>query len=543
MPTNPATLRNRVIPSSSTQRRDLYFFGLYRAFEAALLALLLFTPASAMIGDPRHSVMVKAVVVFYLAAAVGLILWERHVDPRNLRTQVIVGTTVDIVVATLAAHALPQVAPGIVLMLLFNIGSASLLLPLRYGLGLAALAAAAVIGEYIWTMLVDVDIARPFAERLMFAVSFMAIAILTYLLGRQLRDSEALVEKRSGEVADLADLNELIIRRMRTGVLLVDGDNQIRLSNEAALSLLGSGEGERQLGRISTTLSRRLQQWRQDDRDDETPLSLGPEQTDILPRFVRLHTQGGSALVFLDDTSMVSRRAESLTLATLGRFSASLAHEIRNPLAAISYATQLLEESNEISAGDRRLLEIIHDQCLRTNGIVESVLSLARRERATPERIDLGSFVRRTVSDFKQVVAEEAGTIQITTAPTAVVAMADPRHMQQVLTVLLQNAMNYGHLASDPARITVVAHTIDGHPVIDVMDRGPGIAEGNQAQLFRPFFTTSEHGTGLGLYIAGELCRANDASLDYVPVPGGGSCFRIAMPAPHALMPADKPRT
>ncbi len=542
MPTSPANRRNRVIPSSSTQRRDLYFFGLYRAFEAALLALLLFTPASVMLGEPRHPLMVKAVVVCYLAAAVGLILWQRSVDPRNLQAQVIVGTTIDIAVATLAAHALPLAAPGIVLMLLFNIGSASLLLPLRYGLGAAALAAAAVVAEYIWTVLVDVAVGRPFAERLMFAVSFMAIAILTYLLGRQLRDSEALAEKRGGEIADLADLNELIIRRMRTGVLLVDDGNQIRLSNEAALSLLGSDEGERQLDRISPALARRLQQWRQDSRDDESPLPLGADQTDSLPRFVRLHSDGGNTLVFLDDTSMVSRRAESMTLATLGRFSASLAHEIRNPLAAISYATQLLEESNEISAGDRRLLEIIHDQCLRTNGIVESVMSLARRERATPERIDLGSFLRRTVSEFKQVVAEEAGTIQITNQAIPVVAMADPRHMQQVLTVLLQNAMNYGHLASDPARITVVAHTIDGHPVIDVMDRGPGVAEGNRAQLFRPFFTTSEHGTGLGLYIAGELCRANDASLDYVPVPGGGSCFRIAMPAPHALMPTDKPR-
>ncbi len=536
MPNRPAPSRPRVVPTSSTQRRDLYFFGLYRAFEASLLALLLFTPASALIGDPRHPGMIKVVVVAYLAAAVLLILWTRNLGPRNLQVQVAIGTAIDIAVATLAAHALPLVAPGIALMLLFNIGSAALLLPLRYGLGAAALAAAAMIAEYVWTLLVDVEVTRPLAERLMFAVSYLAIAMLMYLLGRQLRDSEALADKRGIEVANLADLNELIIRRMRTGVLLVEGDNQIGLSNEAALSLLGSGDGERHLGELSPALLRRLQQWRQDERDDESPLSLGPEQIDILPRFVRLHAEGSRTLVFLDDTSMVSRRAESMTLATLGRFSASLAHEIRNPLAAISYATQLMEESDEISAGDRRLLEIIHDQCMRTNGIVESVMSLARRERATPESIELGNFVRRTVSDFKQVVAEEAGTIQIANMPAPIVAMADPRHMHQVMTVLLQNAMNYGHLASDPARITVVAHTIDGRPAIDVLDRGPGIAEGNQAQLFRPFFTTSEHGTGLGLYIAGELCRANDASLDYVPVPGGGSCFRITMPAPHTLM-------
>src|SRR3546814_16265425 len=84
----------------------------------------------------------------------------------------------------------------------------------------------------------------------------------------------------------------------------------------------------------------------------------------------------------------------------MGRFSASLAHEIRNPLAAIRYATQLLEESTNLDDGDHRLLQIVHQQCMRTNGIVESVLGLARRERAQPENIALAGFVRRFLDDY-----------------------------------------------------------------------------------------------------------------------------------------------
>ena len=147
-------------------------------------------------------------------------------------------------------HALPAASPGIALMLLFNIGAAALLLPLRYGLGGAALAALALIGE----MRVDArcsDGGRRAAARRtddVLGVASSRIAMLTYLLGRQMRASQALAERRGAEVNDLAEINELIIRRMRTGVVVVDGDGGLRLANEAALLLLGeAGEGERNL--------------------------------------------------------------------------------------------------------------------------------------------------------------------------------------------------------------------------------------------------------------------------------------------------------
>ena len=234
---------------------------------------------------------------------------------------------------------------------------------------------------------------------------------------------------------------------------------------------------------------------------------------------------------------MVSRRAESLTLAALGRFSASLAHEIRNPLAAINYAVQLLEESRNIDEADRRLLQIIHQQCLRTNGIVESVLGLARRERANPENIDLSSFVRRFVDDYRQTLSIETDSLEAVVPGQPIPAMVDPRHLQQVLTALVHNALKYGRLMDEPARVRLRVFQDGRNAYVDVLDRGPGIPEGVAAQLFRPFFTTSEHGTGLGLYIARELCRANQANLEYVPVPGGGACFRVAMPGPHAILP------
>jgi two-component system sensor histidine kinase PilS (NtrC family) len=530
-------IANPVEPPSADDalRRELYFFSLYRVLESALLALMLFSPVGVLVGLPKSAPLAAGTTVVYLVAGVVLLLWAQR--RRALRAQVMIGTAIDIAAATLAMHALPMASTGIALMLVFNIGAASLLLPLRYGLGGAILAAASVIGEMVWTTVVDGDASRPLAERLMFAVTFLSIAMLTYLLGKQMRTSQALADRRGAELHDLAEINELIIRRMRTGVIVVDGDGGLRLANEAALLLLGeAGEGERNLGLAAPELARRLQKWHQDGLHDDTPLRLGPDQADVLPRFARLLANSDATLVFLDDTSLVSRRAESMTLATLGRFSASLAHEIRNPLAAITYATQLLEESKDLSDGDRRMLQIIHQQSQRTNGIVESVLGIARRERANAEHVELVNWVRRFADDYKQMLPPESGTVKIAHAAPSLAALVDPRHLQQVLTVLLQNALNYGRLPGQAARITLNVHPIDGKPAIDVIDRGPGIPEGTLARLFRPFFTTSEHGTGLGLYIARELCVANEATLDYVAVPGGGSCFRIVLPGPHALL-------
>jgi two-component system, NtrC family, sensor histidine kinase PilS len=524
-------------PAQDYQQRELYLFALYRVLEAGLLALVLFSPVSALQPQPGHAAMAAWVSGGYVVVALILLVQARRAT--TVVTPTLVGVGIDIVVATLVAHAVPAAATGVALMLLFNVGSASLLLSLRMGLMVAALAAFGLAIAYLWTFLVEQQQPRPMAELMMFTVSFLAIATLTHQLRVQIRATEALAERRGADAVRLAEVNELIIRRMRTGVLLVNWEADIRLANEAAMLLLGEGAaGTRRLAEAAPELALRLSEWLRNGLSNETPLRLGSEQFEVVPRFARLLANSRDTLIFLDDTSLVSRRAESLTLAAMGRFSASLAHEIRNPLAAISYAAQLLEESRDLPDGDRRMVQIIHQQCMRTNSIVESVLGLARRERATAEHIELVGFLRNFIEEFRQSVPDETDNITLATSQPMVPALIDPRHLHQVLTAMVQNARRHGHLPGEAARITLHAYRLDEAPVIDILDRGPGIPEAVVPQLFRPFFTTSEHGTGLGLYIARELCRANGASLDYVAVPGGGGCFRISMPGQHTLLPA-----
>ncbi|WFC41234.1 ATP-binding protein [Pseudoxanthomonas sp. SE1] len=528
----------------SVPRRELYFFALYRVLEAGILAALMFSPLGDLLGEPRHGDLGTAVAVGYLVLALVLFFVGRSVH--WLVWIVFISVCLDVLVAALITHALPGATAGVAMMLLFNVSAAALLLPsTRMALVVALIAIAALFGEYFFTFFHDQNSSRSLAEVIMFAVSYLALAYLAHQAGQKARISQALAEKRGEEVANLFEVNELIIRRMRTGVLVVDADNHIKLSNEAASLLLGDGgDGKGVDGKgvsllhAAPELARRLQRWRNGWQTDETPMQFSPDQPEVQPRFARLLADSDTSLIFLDDATVVSRRAESLTLAALGRFSASLAHEIRNPLAAINYAVQLLEESQQVSDGDRRLLQIIHQQCQRTNGIVESVLGLARRERATPEHVDLNTFARRFVDEYQQTLSIETDTLETIIGAKPVPALVDSRHLQQVVTVLVQNALNYGRLPGESARVRIRVFNAEGRPTIDVMDRGPGIPEAVAAQLFRPFFTTSEHGTGLGLYIARELCRANQATIEYVPVPGGGACFRIILPGPHALLPA-----
>lgn len=522
------------LETHAAARRELYYFTLYRVFEAALLCLAVFSPAGQLVSQPRLPQLAAAVALLYLLAASVLFVTGRR---GRIRLQVLAGVSIDIAVTALGMQAMPGVASGVAMMLLFNIGAAALLLPLRAGLAVAGVASLALIAHYVWGTLVGEGDLRPLAEIVMFAISYLAIASLTTLVGRQLRASEALAEQRGSQVANLAEVNELIIRRMRTGVLLVDSEDEIRLANEAAMLQLGdAGEGRRLLATAAPALDVRLRRWERDGQHDPTPLQLAPDLPEVLPRFARLLAGGDQVLVFLDDAELASRRAESLTLATLGRFSASLAHEIRNPLAAISYATQLLEESQDIPESDRRLLEIIYQQTRRMNGIIENVLALARRERAQPEHVELGEFAQAFVVDYQQSHPLDHDTLDAHIPATPVPCLVDRRQLQQVVTVLVHNALIYGRMPGEPARISLHVH-LDARdaPLLDVVDHGPGIPESVAGQLFRPFFTTSGHGTGLGLYIAKEMCQANQADLRHIPIPAGGTCFRIRLAGARAI--------
>ena len=528
--------------ASSPQRRELYFFTLYRELEAALLGLVAFSPVGELLLTIREPAILQSTVVLYMFASVGLLV-ASYRSQMPAPNQAAIGLGLDLVVVAFTLGATTGSQGGVALLMLFNVGAGALILPQRAGLGFAAAAATVVLADSLYHRTLDPLNARPMAESVMFSVTYLATAVLCELLSRQVTESQALAEKRGEELANQAEINELVIRRMRTGILVVDGDHQVRVCNEAAWALLGKPSPDRkQLADIAPELHRALGRWRSGRSEIPRPMTLADGAPEVLPRFVSLSLTDNLYLLFLDDSRIYSDRAEELTLATLGRLSASIAHEIRNPLAAINYSVQLLEEATELPEADRRLLEIIHTQCQRMNGIVQDILGLARRERSQPETVDIGQFARRFVDEYRASHPLETDILQ-SVAERSTLAMADPRHLHQVLTILVQNALTYGRMPGEPAKVTVAVRSgpPGAPPEINVLDRGPGIPAAVAERIFTPFYTTSEHGTGLGLYIAQQLCEANQCTLSYQPVPGGGSCFRIVMPPGMTLMQDETP--
>lgn len=521
-------------PIEASLRRELYLFAMYRVMEAGILAFLAFSPLAGIISAPDRPALARAAGAGYIVLA--LLLWlASRLRGMSLRRQAALGLIVDIAAAVAAVHAISGITTGVSLLLVFNIAAAALFLSLRSSLVLALLAALAMaLPQLIAAMAQQSGTVA--VQAVMVAVTYLATAVLTYLLGNDMRVSQRIAQQRGEDLASLALINELIIRRMRAGVLVVDETNHVRVINEAAWFVLGKPPPEqRNLGKIAPELSRRLWHWRNRKAFQNTAVALATDAPEVLPRFTRLSSNDGLSLIFLQDTSMVSRRAEELTLATLGRLSASIAHEIRNPLAAISYSAQLLEES-QLADTDRRMVEIINTQCQRMNSIIQDILGMARRERAQPEPVELVGWAHRFLAEFRSTRAQGDEHIRVSTRLTQLEALIDPGHLHQVVTVLINNAINYGRLPNQPARITLAIRQGEhGVPIVELIDRGPGIVPKVAANIFEPFFTTSETGTGLGLYIARQLCEANQATISYDSVAGGGSCFRITLAGAGAL--------
>jgi len=522
---------------SGISRNEVYFFNLYRVFQSVVIVGLIFSPLAADWVHLQHPLLGRTGAIVYMLLAVYLLL-QTESWRENPRLKTSAGLALDITATTVALFSIKDPPTALALLLMVNVGAGALMLPTRLAIFFASLAALSVLGQCIYGLVVEHQ-DRNLFEAALYGVSYFATAALCIVLARQMRETKALAEQRGIDLANLAQINELIIRRMKTGVLVVDHANRVHRWNESAWVLLGNPQpGVRDLGSVAPELSRRLYHWRTTGKLDNKSVALAEGVPEVIPRFTQLASNNDdNILIFLDDTSLVSRRAEEMTLSSLGRLSASIAHEIRNPLAAISYSAQLLAESEEISEADKRMVEIINNHCSRVNEIVENILHLSRRERSLPESLDLSVWVVQFVSDY--IAGNELGTdrVRAVTQARHVEALADPQQLQQVVWNLVQNALRYGRLPDQPARVSVVARmaTEKGPPLIEVIDRGPGIPPTVAAQIFEPFFTTHEFGTGLGLYLARTMCEANQAMLEYVPVAGGGSCFRITLAAPPIM--------
>jgi two-component system sensor histidine kinase PilS (NtrC family) len=308
------------------------------------------------------------------------------------------------------------------------------------------------------------------------------------------------------------------------------------MANQSALALMGQMQ-EEGTTRLPDALLHHLVDWREDTQLRISPFHISQETPEVRVAFsaVRSDDPKGDVTIFLEDTGEIQQQAQQLKLAALGRLSASIAHEIRNPLGAISHAAQLLNESQNLDQADGRLTDIIHNHCQRMNSVIENVLELSRRKPPIPVRLNLSNFLDEFRTGFIESVDE--AVIEIDVKPRDTEVRVDKSQLGQALTNLVENGVRYSRESGrEPyVRLEGGVDPRTERPFLNVIDRGPGVPEDKLARLFEPFFTTEASGTGLGLYISRELCEANQARLNYQPQPEGGSCFRISFAHPDRI--------
>jgi len=490
---------------------SLRYFNIYRIAVAALfLGITLFYGDALNLGSYRLNFF-RVVCVAYLAAALVF-----HSLLRNLRDlfnlQLSAHLSLDIVAITLLMYASGGIHSGLGVMLLIALTGAALVAPRTLALLYAALAAIALLLEQgYWVLRFDAP-TQNFLQPALLAIGCFASAGVTGWLAQRVAANERLARQRGQALETQLRVNQLVIADMQDGVLVLDRDGRVAQHNPQAQRLLGAGSLQgAELARLLPGFGERWRAWRDGDA------AAARSELELRGRGLRLRLmETGAAeqlaVLFVEDTTRSRDEAQQLKLAALGRLTANIAHEIRNPLSAISHAAELLgEENRERDRG--RLTRIIHDNTLRLERLVSDVLQLNRRDRAAADRVALAAWLAVFIEDFCANEAVPPGRIALEAARDATLEF-DREHLRQVLWNLLRNAVR--HACHEPGSVRIVLNDYADQVELNVVDDGPGVAREMRGQLFEPFFTTESKGTGLGLYLARELCAANRATLEYV---------------------------
>lgn len=494
--------------------KSLGLFNLSRMVLAGvLLAAILLYRDGRVFGASNPGLFLQTVIV-YFCLSLGF-WWALKKVHTVFAAHLAVQAVTDIVVVALLLHASGGIRSGLGILLLMPLAAAALVSGGRMSLFFAALATFALLVENTyWALQYQTGLADYLPSGLMAAGGF-AVALVTNRLARRLVANEELVRRRSADLRNQLEINRLVIRDMPSGVLAMDAHGSVRFANPEAERLLG-----RQmlagipLHALAPVLHAASRQWRSASGPARPQVTLGGRDVQIR----LLDAAGGGAhgdyLIFLEDAGRLREQAQQLKLAALGRLTANIAHEIRNPLSAINHAAELLGEDGSPTAA--RLTRIITENAARLDRIVREVLQLNRRDRAVPEPILLGEFLRSFIEQIcvSESIPPEAFLLHL---PPESQIEFDRQHLHQILWNLVTNAWRHSRQGGACVHLAVFNRPA-GVVELHVIDDGAGIGEDHAAQAFEPFFTTAPRGTGLGLYIARELAVANRAVLELIPV-------------------------
>ncbi len=519
------------IGQSESGRRILWIVGIYRAIcGAALLGTAMLLDLR-VLGIAVPNAFLTASTLYFVFGLAAFWIVQRESLPLSLPTLASLLLTGDVLCIAWVMVAGGGTGGSLPILLFPQLAASGWLLRTQTAFFHAALASFVLLGLDVWRMLEGrVGGAQPFQTGLIGFGYFATIGIAV-ALGRYTKASEELATQRGIDVANLEQVNRLIIQDMQDGVLVVDLNGVVRGHNAQVTRLLGGFgrmRGGMRLAEFSSTLHDYWRRWQEDYTEALPPFKVDSTQRLLRVRLVRIGSGlNGGTLIYLEDLGRAQNEAQQMKLAALGRLTASIAHEVRNPLSAINQAAQLLEEDGAGPPAGARLLGMIRNNAKRIDRIVGVVLQLNRRDRQQPEIVALGEFMHSLLDEIVQAENVPPSSVVIL-IPGDVRVMFDRGHLNQIVWNLVRNAWQHCQRKEGSIRIAARPGYLGDAIICELADDGPGIPGELRGQIFEPFFTTRPGGTGLGLYVARELADANGAALELLPR-GPGAHFRMTM--------------
>lgn len=511
--------------------KSLQLFNGYRTAAALLLLVIAVAWGETLQFGSRDMRLFLVGASAYGAFSLAMFAVIRTRRRFNLQLALQVGGDIGFIMILMYASG--GLSSGLGLLLLTSLAAAGLVTRGQLTLFFAAIATIAVLLEHGYEILRFSESGAQYVQAGLLSIAYFAIAWLAHVLAKRSLVSEQLAAQREIDLANMAQVNQLVIQDMEHGVIVVDGGGVVRQTNSAAQRMIEglSGGGVIMLREKLPALHERFERWLRDPAELDAPDSfeIGANlRARLVPVAAR---RGAGAVIFLEDLARVRAEARQMKLAALGRLTANIAHEIRNPLGAISHASELLMEERGISAGSHRLTTIIRDNVRRLDRMITDVQMLNRGERAERERFRLGGYLQSFIAQFAETERIEAGVIDLRMAADDPYVMFDRDHLNQVLWNLCRNALRHSRRQHGSIQLQVARAARSNAVRLDVVDDGPGVPAESRAKLFEPFFTTDPAGTGLGLHLAREICEANGAMLEYIESGGGGARFAVTCAA------------
>jgi two-component system sensor histidine kinase PilS (NtrC family) len=538
----PASVTPPLTVPSDLAWRVIGLLNLYRVLVPLVLVSmqLLAGPQWAPVAT-RPSMFMSACVAYFTAGV--LLVIARRLEWASLRIVAFVNAGVDSAAIALILYAGGGISSGLGILLVLPVAALAVLADHRDAFLIAAVAALGVLVQQVFVTLADSTPTTDYTAAGVLGVVLFGIALSLWPVANRLRESEALVRKQELDLANLAHLSQYIVQHLRESILVIDPQDRIRLINESAAQMLGDDKAypDVLIGEAAPQLLYLLETWRQSSSSTAAFPNADPTFVSADGgRVIRAHFAPlGAAsptpvIVFLEDTSLLAERVQQSKLAALGRLSASIAHEIRNPVGAMSHAGQLLAESPNVSAEDRRLTEIIRNNADRVSGIINNVLRLSKREETHAESLLLQSWCEEFHEEFCETMQWPRERVRVGGLAAGIEVRVDPSQLRQIVWNLCENALKHG-VQQSPDQIVEIRYgrmNPTARPFLEIADRGPGVASELAERIFEPFFSGGR-GTGLGLFLARELAQTNGATLLYEARPGGGSIFRLVFADPR----------